>query len=170
MTAGRRLRALALTAGVLGACDAGDDAAERTRARVVPAAESATVAAPNAGCAIATEPEVEDALGFDVVMNDNATGNCVITPADGSPAAPALDIRREHRTSAYDYFAAQPDASSVPGLGDRAVWATLNEMTGTIVVVTGDSALTIAIARADGLDPRARRQAEALARLIIRRR
>lgn len=119
------------------------------------------------GCTLLAEERVEEALGFDVVMNDNSTGNCLVTPADGSPSAPAVDFRIEDRVAAYDYFAAQPDAEPIEGLGDRAVWSTLNEMTGNLAVVLGDSAVVVAIARADGLDARARRQAEALARAIV---
>lgn len=122
------------------------------------------------GCAVITEAEVEEALGFDVVMNDNATGNCLVTPADGSPSAPSVDFRLEPRVSAYDYFAARPDAEPVPGLGDRAVWATMNETTGNLVVVLGGGTVTVAIARADGLDARARSQAEALATAIVAKR
>lgn len=121
----------------------------------------------NAGCAIVDEAAVEQAVGFDVVMNDNTTGNCVLTPANGDPAAPAFDFRVEPRVTAFDYFAAQPDATPIRGLGDRAVWATLNEMTGYVVVVSGNSAVVAAVARADGLVPASRQQAEALARLLL---
>lgn len=150
------------------ACDASDEGvSERTRARAVGSTDSGAVAVTSAGCAIVGEADVEEALGFEVVLNDNSTGNCLITPADGSPAAPVLDIRREDRTSAFDYFAAQPDATPVSGLGDRAVWATVNQTTGSLVVITGESALVVSIARADGLDARERRQAEALARRVM---
>jgi hypothetical protein len=162
----------------LSACDAGDESG-RESTREAPAApqgeDTVRSAAPavrsiGAGCAILTEQEVEAALGFDVVMNDNATGNCLVTAADGSPSAPAVDFRIEDRTSAYDYFSRQPDATAIAGLGERAVWATMNEMTGNVVVVLGGAVVNVAIARADGLDARARSQAEALARTIVAKR
>ena len=170
---------LLLTLALL-ACDNGDESGSETArvAREAPAGtgeegEAPAPAGPRStsdGCAILTEAEVEEALGFDVVMNDNATGNCLVTPADGSPSAPAVDFRLEPRTAAFDYFAAQPDATPIAGLGERAIWATLNEMTGNVVVVLDGGTVNVAIARADGLDDRSRRQAEALARTIVAKR
>lgn len=166
---------LALTL-LFAACDGGADESRESARRLAP--ESAGLeggpatrdGAPStgAGCALLTEEQVEEALGFGVVMNDNTTGNCLVTPDDGSPSGPAVDFRIEDRAAAYDYFAAQPDAEPIPDLGDRAVWSTLNEMTGNLAVVLGERAVVVAIARADGLDARARRQAEALARAIVR--
>ena len=129
-----------------------------------------TVAGPpsaDAGCAVLDEAAVEQAIGFDVVMNDNTTGNCILTPANGDPAAPAFDFRIEPRVTAFDYFSGQPDAAPIPNLGDRAVWATLNEMTGYVVIVSGNRAVVTAVARADGLVPASRQQAERLARLLL---
>lgn len=155
------------------ACDAPSDGARTgtdAGADTSSAADS-TVAAnnPTAGstCAMVDEGAAERAVGFDVVMNDNTTGNCVLTPASGDPAAPAFDFRVEPRVSAFDYFSAQADATPIRGLGDRAVWATLNDMTGYVVVVDGSRAIVTAIAKADGLVPASRRQAEALARLVL---
>ncbi len=154
-----------------GGCDAGEESRGES-ARVPAAPDSGAVGAGAtgpmvAGCSIVPEAELEAALGFAVLMNDNAGGSCVITAESGSPGAPALDVRREDRTTAFDYFSAQADATPIEGLGDRAVWATLNEMTGSLVVVTRDSAVTIAIARADGLTPDDRRLAEAVGRLVV---
>lgn len=158
-------------------CDGGADETRESARRLAPepaALEGGPAtrdAAPStgAGCALLTEEEVEEALGFGVVMNDNTTGNCLVTPDDGSPSGPAVDFRIEDRATAYDYFAAQPDAEPIPDLGDRAVWSTLNEMTGNVVAVVGGRAVVVAIARADGLDERARQQAVALAHEIVER-
>lgn len=155
------------------ACDApSDEARTGTGAgadtgQVADATVAGTVPTTGAACAMVEEAAAEHAVGFDVVMNDNTTGNCVLTPANGDPAAPAFDFRVEPRVSAFDYFSAQADAAPIRGLGDRAVWATLNDMTGYVVVVDGSRAIVTAIAKADGLVPASRRQAEALARLVL---
>ena len=174
----RRLTGTAMMVGLctLVACDAATDRADDSSAAdsVTPGRTGSnpdmatpTPGAARAGCAIVDERTVEQAVGFDVVMNDNSTGNCVLTPASGDPAAPAFDFRIEPRVTAFDYFSAQPDATPIPGLGDRAVWATLNEMTGYVVVVSGSRAVVTAVAKADGLVPASRRQAEALARVLL---
>jgi len=173
---------LALGAGLLAAlltlpsCDGGDapdapgDADARgsapTDTRARPGADGRSAPAASA-CSLADERRLERALGFDVAMNDNTTGSCVVTPADGSPGRPALDFRIEERTTAYDYFSAQADATPIEGLGERAVWATVNELTGNLVVVTGGRAIVVAIAEADGLTADSRRSAEAVARLLL---
>ena len=156
---------------VLAACEGDDDA--RTATDAAPA-QTATVSdsttarlAPTGACALVEEAAVEQAVGFDVVMNGNSTGNCVLTPASGEPAAPAFDFRVEPRVTAFDYFSAQPDATAIPGVGDRAVWATVNEMTGYVVIVDGGRAIVAAVAKADGLEPVSRRQTEALARVVL---
>ena len=174
-----RYAAAAVAAAAIGmaACDAGSDrpdaAADSTGMVLsntdhVP--DSAVAQGPIStgdGCAIVDEAAVEQAVGFDVVMNDNTTGNCVLTPANGDPSAPAFDFRVEPRVSAFDYFSAQSDATPIDGLGDRAVWATLNEMSGYVVIVSGNRAIVTAVAKADGLVPSSRQQAEALARLVL---
>lgn len=170
--------AILLGACALGACDAGENEAGTGADSVATAPfpntdhipDSTVAAGPvsaDAGCAIVEEGAVERIVGFDVVMNDNTTGNCVLTPANGDPAAPAFDFRIEPRVTAFDYFSGQPDASPIQGLGDRAVWATLNEMTGYVVIVQGSRAIVTAVAKADGLAPGSRGQAEALARLVL---
>lgn len=175
----RRYIAAVVVAGAIGtaACDAGSDrpgtAADSTGMVLqntddVP--DSAAAQGPittGDGYAIVDEAAVEQAVGFDVVMNDNTTGNCVLTPASGDASAPAFDFRVEPRVSAFDYFSAQSDATPIDGLGDRAVWATLNEMTGYVVIVSGTRAIVTAVAKADGLVPSSRQQAERLARLIL---
>ena len=141
---------------------AGDDVPDSADAPAGPPSVSA-------GCAILEETALEQALGHDVVMNDNTTGNCVATPASGVAGAPTIDFRIEPRVSAYDYFSAQPDAEAIPNLGERSVWATLNETTGYVVTVTGGRSIVVAIARADGVTAESRRQAEAVARLLLER-
>jgi hypothetical protein len=161
----------------LGACDAGDEGADEGAASPntvnferMGEDPDTTVAGPptaTAGCAIVDQAAVEQAVGFDVVMNDNTTGNCVLTPANGDSTAPAFDFRIEPRVSAFDYFSGQPDATPIAGLGERAVWATMNDMTGYVVIVSGNRTVVTAVAQADGLSARSRQQAEALARLIL---
>lgn len=119
------------------------------------------------GCTALDEAALEQAIGFDVVMNDNATGNCVATPASGDASAPTVDFRIEPRTNAFDYFSAQPDASPVANLGERAVWATLNETTGYVVTVSNGRSIVVGVGRADGVNAQSRRQAEAIARLLL---
>ena len=119
------------------------------------------------GCTIVDEAALERAVGFDVVMNDNTTGNCVATPASGSAAQPTVDFRIEPRTSAYDYFSAQPDASPIANLGERAIWATLNETTGYVVAVRDGESIVVGVGKADGVNAQSRRQAEAVARLLL---
>ena len=124
-------------------------------------------ASARAGCSLLTEQQVEQALGYDAVMNDDRSGHCLVTPASGTSDAPAVDFKVESRVAAYDYFAAQPDAEAIAGLGERAVWATINDMTGNVVAVVGGRAVVVAVARADGLDRESRQQAEALARALV---
>ena len=121
----------------------------------------------NDGCAILTEAQLEEAVGFDVVMNDNTTGNCVATPASGAPTDPTVDFRIEPRTTAFDYFSAQADAAPIANLGERAVWATLNETTGYVVTVAGGRSIVVGVGKADGVNAQSRRQAEAVARLLL---
>ena len=160
------------------ACDAGPRETRESARGIEPdtgalASLDATPGVPNdpsatgRACGLLTERQVEEALGFEVARNDNASGGCLVTADDGSPAAPTLDYRIEERTTAYDYFAAQPDADAVAGLGERAVWATMNDMTGQLAVITHGRAVVVAVSRADGLDTADRRQAEAIARAIL---
>jgi hypothetical protein len=121
----------------------------------------------DAGCAVLDETALEGAIGYDLVMNDNTTGNCVATPASGAASLATFDFRIEPRTSAFDYFSAQPDATPIANLGDRAVWATLNETTGYVVAVTGSRAIVVGVGKADGVNAQSRRQAEAVARLLL---
>ena len=158
-----------LLALLLGACDAGAPGADAP-ADSIGAIDSTAAAVPtssSSGCARLPEALLERAVGFDVVMNDNSTGNCIATPASGAPADPTVDFRIEPRTAAYDYFSAQPDAEPVADLGDRAVWATLNETTGYVVAVRGGGSIIVGVARVDGIDAESRRIAEAVARTLI---
>jgi hypothetical protein len=161
---------------LLGACDAGDDSAAMPADSIgslentddIP--DSAVVTTPpgaNDGCAIIGQPALERAVGFEVVMNDNTTGNCVATPASGDASAPTVDFRIEPRTTAYDYFAAQPDATPIAALGERAIWATLNETTGYVVAVKQGRSYIVGVGEADGVTATSRRQAEAVARLLL---
>lgn len=156
-----------LAALSLVACEDAGDRADLPPADGAPAAPADSTPLASNGCAIVAEGDIEQAVGFDVVLNDNATDNCIATPADGSASAPTVDFRIEPRTNAFDYFSAQPDASPVLALGDRAVWATLNETTGFLVVVTGTRAVVVGIGKADGVNDHSRRQAEAVARILV---
>ena len=161
----------AMTLVFLAACDGGDDEDVRAAADSTgdPAAASTTITAggSGSGCALVDEAALEQAVGFDVTMNDNSTGNCLATAASGAVTAPTIDFRSEPRTAAFDYFSAQPDATPVENLGDRAVWATLNETTGYVVAVSGDRSIVVGIGAADGVTADSRRQAEAVARLLL---
>ena len=92
---------------------------------------------------------------------------CSESPADGSATAPTVDFRIEPRAAAFDYYSAQAGATAVEGLGERAVWATVNETTGTLVVVTGARSIVVGIGKADGVSGESRTQAESVARLIL---
>jgi hypothetical protein len=182
MHRGRTLRvaAAALLLGLAAGCDAGGPDAD-TAADTAPnpfgiphdtddIPDSIEVPGPvsaDAGCAIVDEAALEQAVGYDVVMNDNRTGNCIATPESGAASAATVDFRIEPRTSAFDYFSGQPDATPLANLGDRAVWATLSETTGYVVTVIGSRAIVVGVARADGVNAQARRQAEAVARLLL---
>ena len=168
---------LTLVALTLAACDAAPEPTRREAERTIAPdadtdAENGSSSDPRpfsarAGCTLLTEQQVEQALNYDVVMNDDQGGHCLVTPASGASDAPAVDFKVESRVSAYDYFAAQPDAETIAGLGERAVWATINDMTGNVVAVVGGRAVVVAIARADGIDRESRQQAEALARALV---
>ena len=156
---------------LLAGCDGGRDDTgppEESVATVDGAATPDSGAAPvGRGCALIEEAALEQAIGFDVVMNDNTTGNCVATPATGAPNDPTVDFRIEPRTAAFDYFSAQSDATPIEGLAERAVWATLNETTGYVVAVRAGRSIVVGIGDADGVDDASRERAEAVARLLI---
>ena len=170
------LAALLVLVATFPACDAGEDAPGTPGDSIggldstAAAADSTIATAPapaTDGCRLIDEVALERAVGFDVVMNDNRTGNCVATPASGDAAATTVDFRVEPRLAAYDYFAAQSDATPVAGLGERAVWATLNETTGYVVAVRNDHSFVVGVGEADGVDAQSRALAEAVARLLL---
>lgn len=174
-----RLRIGVACAVLLAGCDASDHTpappVAEPPARTLPLNEDGSPAEPprpastEAGCAVLPADLLGRTLGYAVALNDNATGNCLVTAADGAPAAPAIDFRIESRTGAFDYFSGQPDAAPIPGLGDRALWATLTETTGTVVALVGTRTVVVSIAQADGVGANARRRAEAVARLLVER-
>ena len=165
--------ALALAAGLV-ACDVADDSPEPPadsigleNADPMPDSTIAGATPANDGCTLVDEAALERAVGFDVVMNDNTTGNCVVTPASGDAGETTIDFRIEPRLTPYDYFAAQPDATPIAQLGERAIWATLNESTGYVVAVLHGRSIVVGVGEADGVDEQSRRRAEAVARLLL---
>ena len=143
------------------------DGSEEPRA-TSPADSAVEISVPASRCPLVAEAALEQAVGFDVVVNRSAGGNCIATPADGAVSAPTIDFRIEPRTAAFDYYSAQADATPIAGLGDRAVWSTVNETTGYVVAITGTSAVVVGIGKADGVNQHSRRQAESVARLLLR--
>ena len=122
---GARLLALALAVVVVGACGGGDDE-ESSSTSFPKIATTAFTGDPNKACALATQSEVEAAIGTPVKPGAGAQGIvCRFEVASRASSFVLIESNESPQASQiYDLMASSAErAENLPGVGERAFLA-----------------------------------------------
>lgn len=161
----------AVAAGVLVvACMKGPDrsAAERSTTAASGAANAASTPARN-GCSYLSEAQASAALGQPSRYRPRqpTPAGCTIEPASGDVFhGTTVDYRVAPGSAQFDFLAAQKDAETITGLGDRAVWLGAGKTRGNLAVIRGQTAVLVTITDLSG-HRQLEQKARDFARLVL---
>lgn len=164
MTATRSVFACVLIA----ACGPGRK--DEVRAPATAASSTATAALPaRNGCSYLTEAQASGALGQPSRFRPRqpSPAACTIEPASGDVFhGITVDYRVAQGKAQFDFIAAQKDAQTVTGLGDRAAWLPAGKTRGNLAVIRGGTAVLVTITDLSG-HRQLEQKARDFARLVL---
>ncbi len=165
MTAARTL----LVCAVIAACGPGRKDEVRAPVAAASSTATATPALARNGCSYLTEAQASTALGQPSRYRPRqpTPAACTIEPASGDVFhGITVDYRVAQGTAQFDFIAAQKDAQTVTGLGDRAAWLPAGKTRGNLAVMRGNVAVLVTITDLSG-HRQLQQKARDFARLVL---